>query len=125
MITFEEAAEALDEIAQELPQEIYADLNGGINLLPEEKLHPEGNGDELYIMGEYCYNNLGRYINIFYGSIMRVYAYLPAARIKQKIAEVLKHEFTHHLESMAGEKELAVKDTIDLEKYKRRIKRRR
>ena len=122
MITFDEAAEALDEIAQELPREIYADLNGGINLLPDEKFHPEGNGDDLYIMGEYCYNNLGRYINIYYGSLTRVYPHLPAAKIKQKIADVLKHEFTHHLESLAGEKELAVKDTIDLEKYKRKTK---
>ena len=110
----------LDEIANEMPQDIFVSLNGGINILPEVKYHPDSVDGDLYIMGEYCHNNLGRYINIFYGSVMRVYAYLTADRLKQKIAEILKHEFTHHLESLAGEKELTVQDDMDLYKYKSR-----
>ena len=35
---FEEVGTMLDEIAAELPQEFYKDLNGSIILLPEVKL---------------------------------------------------------------------------------------
>ena len=122
MVTFEEAGALLDEAAAELPEDIYVHLNGGINLLPDAKPHPEGAGNDLYIMGEYCYNSLGRYINVFYGSLMRVYGYLPPDGLKRRMSEILKHEFIHHLESLAGEKELAVKDIIDIEKYKSRLK---
>ena len=118
MLTFEEAGKMLDEIALDMPQDIFMHLNGGINLLPEAKPHPEAENGELYVMGEYCHNNLGRYINIFFGSIMLVYPYLPPDRIKEKMAGILKHEFTHHLESLAGEKELLEKDIICIEKYK-------
>ena len=124
MTTFEEAGAMLDEIIDEMPPEIFADLNGGVNLLPDEKIHPDGVGDDLYVMGEYNHNNLGRYINIFYGSVMTVYSYLPPRRLKTRLAEILKHEITHHLESLAGEKDLVIKDQIDYEKYKMRRERR-
>ena len=39
MITIEEVQTILDEIASEFPQEFYKDLNGGIVLLPQVKLH--------------------------------------------------------------------------------------
>lgn len=39
MATIEEVQIILDEIAEELPAEIYKDLNGGIVLLPQVKLH--------------------------------------------------------------------------------------
>jgi len=120
MATFEEVGELLDEIASELPADIFAELNGGVNLLPDEKPHPEGGDGGLCVMGEYCHNSLGRYINIYYGSVMRVYPYLHPRRLKDKLAGILKHEFTHHLESLAGERELMIKDSIELERYKGR-----
>ena len=119
MATFEEMGEMLEEIANSMPQDIFVHLNGGINFLPDTKQHPDGDSGDLYIMGEYCHNSLGRYINIFYGSIMRVYYYLPPDKLKEKITGILKHEFTHHLESLAGEKDLIIKDLIDMQKYKR------
>lgn len=39
MASIEEVQLILDEIAEELPPEIYKDLNGGIILLPQVKLH--------------------------------------------------------------------------------------
>jgi len=119
MVSFEETGSLLDEIAAEMPDDIYVDLNGGINLLPDEKMHPGGGDGELYVMGEYCHNNLGRYINVYYGSVMRVHGYLSLRRLKEKLSGILKHEFTHHLESLAGERDLIVKDMIDIEKYNR------
>ena len=124
MITFEEVGEMLDEIALEIPQEVYRELNGGINLLPGEKFHPQSDNltVDLYIMGEY-YNEpygLGRYIAIYYGSFIRLYAHSAPEQQKERLREVLHHEFIHHLESLAGENDLTVQDARDIADYKRK-----
>lgn len=41
MITFDECGAMLDEIADSMPYELYRDLNGGISLLPQLKVHPK------------------------------------------------------------------------------------
>ena len=131
MITFDEAGFMLDDIAEEIPKDFYRELNGGIILLPEVKFHPEsiggpGRAGQLYIMGEYHNDRqgmggLGRYIAIYYGSFIRVHAYSSPERQKEELRRILLHEFTHHLESLAGENGLAVKDSVELEKYKQRF----
>ena len=40
MLSQDEFLEMLDEIADEIPREFYHELNGGILLRPEAKLHP-------------------------------------------------------------------------------------
>ena len=131
MITFEEMETMLDEIAHEIPKEFYRELNGGILLLPEIKHHPESYRQvgELYIMGEYHndrkgYGGLGRYIKIYYGSFMQLYSHVPLQRLREEVKKVLIHEFTHHLESLAGERDLEVKDAVELEKYRLRRRKR-
>ena len=131
MITFDEMEIILDEIACEIPKEFYRELNGGILLLPETKYHPESHrqAGELYIMGEYYndrkgYGGLGRYIKIYYGSFMQLYPNMPPQRLREELKKVLIHEFTHHLESLAGERDLEIKDAVDLERYRLRLRRR-
>ena len=120
MITFDEAAEALDTIALELPLEIYADLNGGINLLPDEKLHPEGEGDDLYIMGEYHNSfSMGKYIVIYYGSFAHLHGHLPPELLREELKKTLLHEFTHHFEALSGESGLVIKDIKSFQEYLR------
>ena len=54
MVTFDDAAAMLDEIADELPEVIFKDLNGGVYLLPEIKKHHKSRKHQpLYILGEY------------------------------------------------------------------------
>lgn len=121
MISIDEAETMLNEIAEELPKEFFRYLNGGILLLPDVKLHPESKEGGLYIMGEYHNEHgLGRYIVIYYGSFERIFGYLSQEAFRDKLKEVLIHEFTHHLESLAGERELEIKDAIFMEKYRRR-----
>lgn len=119
-MTFQEFGQLLDEIAEELPQEIFVNLNGGINLIPDILYHPEGGeGGNLYILGQYHHGgNLGRYITIYYGSFMKLYGMRTSQFLKQELDRVVRHEFLHHLESMAGEKDLEVQDAIDLARYK-------
>ena len=60
ILSFDEAGALLDEMAEEFPPEFYDELNGGIALLPEAKEDPEGEHGELYIMGEYCNDMMGK-----------------------------------------------------------------
>ncbi|MHB1483878.1 MAG: metallopeptidase family protein [Saccharofermentanales bacterium] len=123
MITIDEMEAMLDEIAKELPEDFYKNLNGGILLLPETRQHPMEKAHDLYILGEYHLDGLlGRYIAIYYGSFIQVYGYLPNDQIKEKLKKTLKHEFRHHLESQAGDKSLERQDASDIENH---INRRR
>ena len=124
-MTFEEAGMVLDEIAEELPQEFYRELNGGVVLLPGLKLHPQSREpDRLYILGEYHHQprGFGRYIAVYYGSFIRAHGHAPPARQRELLREVLLHEFTHHIESLAGERGLEVKDAVAMAAYRRRFK---
>ena len=115
-MTYEEAGVLLDKLAEELPEDFYRDLNGGILLNPEAKPHPDAPG--LYIMGEYCIRPvLGRYIVVYYGSFTRVHGGLPPEGWERELRRTLRHEFTHHVESLAGDKSLERRDKEDLERY--------
>lgn len=120
-LTFEQAGDLLDQIAEEFPREFYADLNGGILLLPEAKADPDFPPGEMYIMGEYCHDQMGRYINLYYGSFAAL-ARLDHWTDEDWEAELygtLAHEFTHHIEGLAGERGLEIKDAEYLAQYRR------
>ena len=120
MVTFEEAADMLDEIAEGLPQEFFGELTGGVYLLPDMIKHPESlPGRPLFTLGEYIRHYGGRYINLYYGSFRRVYGHYNAKQMRGALRRVLLHEFTHHLEFLAGERGLEVKDEIEMERYLR------
>lgn len=120
MAPIEEVGTMLDEIALELPQEFYKELNGGIILLPEAKLHERDRAQDLYTLGEYHVDaQLGRYINIYYGSFARVFGHLNREQLKEELRETLYHEFTHHMESLAGERGLEMKDAQRMAEYMR------
>ena len=124
MITFDEVKVMLDDIADELPEALYKELNGGVILSPDTKLHPASDEKHpLFILGEYHNerSGLGRYIIIFFGSFLRTFAYLQPDQQKERLRKTLFHEFTHHLESLAGERDLEIKDAQDLAKYKQRF----
>ncbi len=118
MATIEDVQVILDEIAEEFPPEIYKDLNGGIILLPQVKKHKKSVDDDLYVMGEYRNERIsGRYIIIYYGSVEKLYGNLSRERLKRKLRSIVKHEFIHHLESLAGERGLEDEDEQKLAEY--------
>lgn len=117
--TIEVVHKMLDEISEEIPVEFYDGLNEGIVLLPESKLHPETrSGNKLYIMGEYSRSITGRNIVIYYGSFRNVHYGISEESLREELKHTLLHEFTHHLESRAGERGLEIKDQQDLNKYR-------
>ena len=117
----------LEELAEEIPEVFFKELSGGVLLLPEEKYHAESDKSHpLYIMGQYRRNAMGRTIVIYYGSFKQVYSRRPEKVVKEKLKDTLLHEFTHHLESLAGERGLEKKDSAKMEKYRiRRGQRKR
>lgn len=118
MITFDEMGDWLDEIAEQFPQEFYTELNGGILLLPEAMPDPEFPAGEMYFLGEYCHDEMGRYINLYYGSFAALFADASDDELYDELYTTLAHEFTHHMESLAGERGLEIKDEIELEQYR-------
>jgi len=60
---------------------------------------------------------MGRYIVIYYGSFLRLYGYMDKEQLKNRLTSTLKHEFVHHVESMAGEKDLEITDAVNLANY--------
>ena len=124
MITIDEVEQMLSDIADEIPEDFYRELNGGIVLSPDVKFHPESNNcAPLHIMGEYHndrkgFGGMGRYIVIYYGSFARVYSFISPEQQKERLRKILYHEFTHHVESLAGEKGLEIKDAIELAQYR-------
>ena len=121
MVTYEAFADLVDEIAGSLPEAFFRDLNGGVNVKEECRIHPESLHNELIILGEYCTDPyLGRMIHIYYGSFMRLYGTLDPETLKERVRKTILHEFRHHLETMAGENGLAVQDALELADYRRR-----
>jgi len=122
MLSFEQVQEALTKFADDLPWAIYKELNGGIVLLPDVMPHPESVNNDFYILGQYhCEpQRFGRYITIYYGSFCLVHGGLSDDAQRKKLKELLHHELTHHLEHLAGDRALEVRDAVDLERYQRR-----
>lgn len=118
ILSFDEAGDLLDQMAEEFPEEFYRDLNGGISLLPQAVEDPAG--EELYIMGEYCNDMMGRYINLYYGSFAALAEQEDWSEEdwEDELYTTLSHEFTHHVEGLAGERGLEIRDQLALEQYK-------
>ncbi len=124
MITIDEMEAMMAEIVEALPEELFDRLNGGVILLPDEKENKNSKNNDLFILGEYHSGGvMGRYIAIYYGSFMRLYGNLKNKKLRKKLEHTIKHEFTHHLESLAGEKDLEIEDAIKMKKYLSKYKK--
>ena len=106
---YDQMGDWLEEIAAQFPEAFFEDLDGGIQLEEKELADPDFPPGEMYIMGEYVHDLLGRYILLYYGSFA---ALLSGEVWKEEIFATVAHEFTHHLEETAG---LHALDDKDLE----------
>jgi len=119
LFTIEDINEMLDEVAAEFPEEVFRELNGGVSLLPQAKLSDSDPDGGLYTLGEYRRDQLGRYIVIYYGSVRAVHGRQSREKMRESLKKLLAHELTHHLESLAGARDLEVEDEMDLDDYLR------
>jgi len=117
MLTFEESQIALDELIDNLPSEIFRGLNCGVSLLPDTKYDANG----LMILGQYTIDprGLGRYVTIYHGSMVLCHGHLPPEQFREKLKGTLHHELTHHLENLAGDRSLEIKDAQNVRRMLR------
>ena len=116
VLSFEQAGELLDRMAEEFPPEFYDELNGGICLLPEAKPDPDFPEGEMYILGEYCNDMMGRYINLYFGSFSALAQLENWDREtwEAELRTTLSHELTHHMEQRSGLHALDDRDAEEL-----------
>lgn len=118
MITIDEMQDMLDELAEELPEVFFKELNGGIVLLPGAKESEYSQKNDLYTLGEYHHGgSMGNYIKIYYGSFERLFGHLSDDQMKKQLRKTLRHEFRHHIETLAGEDDLVDEDTKFIRNY--------
>lgn len=107
----------LDDVAAELPDEVFRELNGGVSLLPEAKLSAADPNGGLYTLGEYHRDQMGRYVVIYYGSIRAVHGRDTPGQMRANLKRILAHELTHHIESLAGARDLEIEDENQIDEY--------
>lgn len=108
--TYQQMGDWLEEIAGEFPDAFFQDLDGGIQLEEEALSDPDFPPGEMYIMGEYIHDLLGRYILLYFGSFAALLSDEDEEVWKDEIFATVAHEFTHHLEETAGLHALDDKD---------------
>ena len=121
ILTIDRVNDLLDDMADSFPAALFDGLNGGINLLEEAKPDPEFPEGEMYILGEYCDDLLGQYINLYYGSFAALAEREDWGQEtwEDELYTTLSHELTHHMEGRRGLHALDDRDAEELEEYRR------
>lgn len=123
-MTFDQVGEFLDELADSFPAVLFEELNGGVNLLEETVEDPEFPPGEMYILGEYCDDLLGNYINLYYGSFAALAEREDWDEMiwREELQITLSHELTHHMENRSGLHGLDDRDAEELELWRQEFR---
>lgn len=119
-LTFDQVGELLDRLAEPFPEALFEGLNGGVNLLEDAVPDPEFPEGEMYIMGEYRDDLLGRYINLYYGSFVALAEQedWTLEDWTEELRQTLSHELTHHMEARGGLHALDDRDAAELDAWR-------
>lgn len=124
MIDIDAFFDMLSDVCNELPDDFFRELHHGVHLSEECRISPHVKSDELVIMGEYNRSYYGNRIVIYYGSFAKTCYWMTEPQLKDKLREVVRHEFRHHMENLAGihgKDSLEYEDKISLRTYLRNI----
>lgn len=116
--SYEEMGEILDFLAEELPEIFFEGLNLGVVLFEGIKFHSEAKSKDLIILGEYHRTKMGRQIRIYYSSFHQIYGDGNRDQLVEALRETLRHEFTHHIQDLAGDRALEIEDAVKLAQWK-------
>ena len=116
VLSFEQAGDLLDTLAESFPEALFDGLNGGVNFQEEAVPDQEFPKGQVYILGEYCDDLLGRYINLYDGSFaaMAENEDWTEEDWEQELRQTLSHELTHHMEGRSGLHALDDKDEAEM-----------
>ena len=120
VLSFEQAGDLLDKLAESFPEALFDELNGGVNLLEEAVPDQEFPEARVYVLGEYCNDLLGRYINLYYGSFaaMAENEDWTEEDWEEELRQTLSHELTHHMEGRSGLHALEDKDEAEMASWR-------
>jgi len=114
--TYKEIGDMLDVVIDEIPAEYFDGLNGGVVLSQRAKHNPQIPSNQYWVLGEYkVQGNLGRMIEIYYGSVLQVYGDRSEEEMTAALRRVVRHELQHHVESLAGDHTLEDEDDMYVE----------
>ena len=102
MISFEEYRDIVSELMDELPDEFFWELSGGVVASEATVIPNYAQGNDLFTLGQYQVFSRVRQITMFKGSFDRAYPQADANEARRILRGVLRHEIRHHLESMGG-----------------------
>lgn len=102
MISFEEYREIVFELMEELPDEFFRELSGGVITSEGVSVPDYARGNDLWILGKYQVFSRVRQITMYKGSFDRAYPHADAHEAREILRGVLRHEIRHHLESLGG-----------------------
>ncbi len=118
MIRMEEYKQIVSELLDELPEEFFRELSGGV-IVSNALVFPDyAREDDLCTLGLYKVFSGVRQIILYKGSFDRVYPQANKDEARDILRGVLRHEFRHHLEFLGG-----IHDSTSLEAEDRREKR--
>ena len=102
MIRMEEYKRIVSELLDELPEEFFRELSGGVIVSNALVIPDYAQENDLYTLGLYKVFSGVRQIIMFKGSFDRAYPQADAGEAKGILRGILRHEFRHHLESLGG-----------------------
>ena len=102
MISLEEYKRIVSELMDELPEEFYRDLNGGVIVSEAVAIPDYARGGDLCALGQYLIYSGMRQIVMFKGSFDRVHPLADSEEARNLLRGILRHEFRHHLESLGN-----------------------
>lgn len=102
MIRMEEYKAIISELIDELPEEFFRALTGGV-IVSEALVIPEyARGNDIYTLGQYQVYSGMRQIVMYKGSFDRLYSQAGAEEARNILRRILRHEFRHHIEFLGG-----------------------
>lgn len=102
MISAAEYRKIISELMDELPEEFFRDLTGGVIISEAAPVPDYARDGDLFVMGHYRVSSGVRQIVMYRGSFCRVYPCADAEEARRILRGVLRHEFRHHMESLGG-----------------------
>ena len=126
MITTEQYNSIISELLDELPDAFFRELSGDV-IVSEALVIPDyAKGNDLYTLGQYQIYSGIRQIVMFHGSFNSAHPNVGLFEAKDLLRGILRHEFRHHLEYLAGihnSSSLEAQDKREKLEYLSRFKR--
>ena len=102
MLSSLQYSQFLSELVDELPEEFFRELSGGVIVSEAAPVPDYARANDLFTLGHYQVSHGMRQIVMYRGSFNRVYPLAQGEEAKGLLRGILRHEFRHHLESRAG-----------------------